>query len=175
MWPGLASRLRDWWSGFRMPVLANDFSCYQNFQTRYETHLDSYSVATGVLFPRKSGLGVNETTHLHVGPRLSMSGAVRLLPPICLQAWTGKTLPFYLFCWLLLSVPQTCDQRWTYAACEIRGPHSVLRKSCTSIWKPTRSSTCGCKRFLYPSKHRDRLRDPLSHLFRGCREFLPCG
>jgi hypothetical protein len=126
MGPGMATRLRAGWSGFRIPVLASDFSRHQNFQTGYGAHLNFFSVATGVLFPRKIGLGVNETPHLYLMPRLSMSGGVRLFPLYAFRRGQGKLCPFIFFCWVLLSVPQTCDQSWTYAACEIRGSHSVF-------------------------------------------------
>ena len=105
MWPGVATRLRAGWSGFRIPVVVSEFSRHQNFQTRYGTHLDSYSVATGVLFPRNSGLGVNGTTRLHPMPRLSMSGAVRLLPLYAFGRGQGKLCPFTFFagyCYLSL-------------------------------------------------------------------------
>jgi hypothetical protein len=145
---GVATMLRAGCSGFRMPVGASVFSRHQNFQTRFGTHLDSYSVATWVLLPRKDGWGVNETTHLHLVPRLSMSGAVRLIPLYTYRRGQGK-LSCYLLCWVLLSVPQTCDQRWTYAACWFEVLKACLRKTCTSIYKPTRRSTCGARDF-YP-------------------------
>lgn len=91
-----------------MSVGASDFSRHQNFQTRYGTHLDSYSVATGVLLRRKGGWTVNETTHLHLVPRLSMSGAVRLLPLYAYRRGQGK-LPFTFYagyCYLSLRLDQ---------------------------------------------------------------------
>lgn len=80
-----------------MPVVASDSSRHQKFQTRYGTHLDSCTVAIGVLFPRKSGLGVNETIHIRLVPRLSMSGAVRLLPLYAFRRGQGKLCPFTFF------------------------------------------------------------------------------
>jgi hypothetical protein len=175
MWSGVATGLRAGWSGFRVPVLASDFSRHQNYQTRYRTHLDSYSVATGVIFPKKDGLGVNETTHLHLMPRLSMSGAVRILPLYAFRRGQGKLCPFTFcagYCHLSLRLV-TRDEHTQPASFE--GLTACLRKFCTSIYKPTKSSNCGCKRVLFSSKHRDRLRGSPSLLFRGYREFLPCG
>jgi len=139
-----------------MPVLASDFSRHQNYQTRYGTHLDSYSVATGVLSPpppKKSGLGVNETFHLHLMPRLSMSGAVRLLPLYAFRRGQRKLCPFTFYagyCHLSLRLV-TRSEHMQPASFE--GLTACLRKFCTSIYKPTRSSTCGCKRFRFSSKH----------------------
>jgi hypothetical protein len=36
---------------------------------------------------------MNFTVHLHVVPRLRMSGAVPLLPLCAFMVWTGQTLP----------------------------------------------------------------------------------
>jgi len=141
----MATRLRAGWSGFRIPVLASDFSRHQNFQTGYGAHLDFFSVATGVLFPRKIGLGVNETPHLHLMPRLSMSGGLRLLPLYAFRRGQGKFCPFIFFagyCYLSLRLV-TRDEHMQSARLE--GLTACLRKFCTSIYKPTRSSTCGCK------------------------------
>jgi len=43
---------------------------------------------------RIHGQGMKLTTHLHLVPRLSMSGAVPLLPIYAFIAWTGKILTF---------------------------------------------------------------------------------
>ena len=174
MCPALATRQRAGWSGFRMPVVASDFSRHQNFQTRCGTHLDSYSVATGVLFPRKSGLGVNETTPPS-NAEIKYEWSCTSASPVCLQAWTGQTLPFYLFagyCYLSLRLV-TRDEHMQSARFE--GLTACLRKSCASIYKPTRNSTCRWKSFLSSPEHRDQLRDPFSLQLRGCHVFLPCG
>jgi len=39
---------------------------------------------------------VNLTTHVHLVPRLRMSGALPLLPIQAFKTWTGQTLPFCL-------------------------------------------------------------------------------
>jgi hypothetical protein len=118
-----------------MSVGASDFSRHQNFQTRYATHLDSYSVATEVLLPRKGGWAVNETTHLHLVPRLSMSGAVRLLPLYAYRRGQGK-LPFTFYagyCYLSLRLVtrdehmQPADSRFVQRVCgRLAHPYTSL-------------------------------------------------
>jgi hypothetical protein len=48
-------------------------------------HPASYSVGIEVLSRGYSGRGVTLTTHLHLALRLRMSGAIPLLPPVCLH------------------------------------------------------------------------------------------
>jgi hypothetical protein len=59
---------------------ATDFCLLQNFQTGCEAHPASYSNGYGVLSLRQSGWGVKLTTHLCLGQRLRMSGAVPFSP-----------------------------------------------------------------------------------------------
>jgi hypothetical protein len=43
-------------------------------------------------FLAKSGRGVKLTTHLHLVPRLLMTGAITLLPLLAFMTWTGTNL-----------------------------------------------------------------------------------
>lgn len=52
---------------------------------------------TRVLSQGLSSWGMKLTTHLHLVPRLRISGATLLLPLYAFLAWTGKTLFIYLF------------------------------------------------------------------------------
>jgi len=45
-----------------------------------------------------SGLGVRLNTHLHLGPKLRMSGAVLLLALHSFITWTEKILPLWEIC-----------------------------------------------------------------------------
>ena len=77
--------------------MGKSLSVLQNVHTGSGAHPASYSMITGALF----GGGWNcrslkLTTHLHLVPRLRMSGAIPLLPLYAFVAWTGKALPFYL-------------------------------------------------------------------------------
>jgi len=42
------------------------------------------------------GRGMTLTTHLHLAPKLRMSGAMPLLPLYAFVTWTVNTLPFLL-------------------------------------------------------------------------------
>jgi hypothetical protein len=83
---GIATTLR---SLVRIAVGARDVFLLQNVQTGTWAHPASYSMDTEVL-----SRGVNLTAHLHLVPRLRMSGAVPLLTLCAFMAWTRKTLPF---------------------------------------------------------------------------------
>jgi hypothetical protein len=41
---------------------------------------------------RSEAVGVKLITHIHLLPRLRMSGAIALIPLYAFRAWTGKTL-----------------------------------------------------------------------------------
>lgn len=73
---GIATTLRARWCGVQIPVGAGDSSLRQDVQT-----------GSGVL---SRGRGVNLTSHLKLVPRLSMSGAIPLLPLHAFVAWTDK-------------------------------------------------------------------------------------
>ena len=66
--------------GVRVPVGASDSSFLQNVQTASGAHPALYSMGSGVLSRGYSGRGVKLTTHLHLVPRLRMSGAIPLIP-----------------------------------------------------------------------------------------------
>ena len=51
------------------------------------------------------------TTHLHLAPRVRMSGAVPVLPLYAFMAWTGETLPFFYFVRSGLYVPTFATRR----------------------------------------------------------------
>ena len=98
----IATRLHTTESVVQIPVEARDFS----FQ-------DWLWVSTNLLFngnhhfsPWLSSQVMKLTTHLHLLPRLRMSGGVPLLPLYPSMAWTGKTLPFITFVWNLILVPE---------------------------------------------------------------------
>jgi hypothetical protein len=59
---------------------ATDFCLLQNVQTGSEAHPASCSVGTGVLSLRQSGWGVKFTTHFCLVQRLTINGAIPLLP-----------------------------------------------------------------------------------------------
>jgi len=92
---GIATRLHTTQSVVQTPVGARDFS----FQ-------DWLWVPTNLLFsgnhhffpPWLSRQVMKLTTHLHLLPRLRMTGAVPLLPLYPSMAWTGKTLSFITLC-----------------------------------------------------------------------------
>jgi hypothetical protein len=62
------------------------------------------------------------TTHLHLLPKLGMSGVVLPLPLYVLMAWTGKTLPFYLYysCTCLERLGKTMKSHVILATSEIQ-------------------------------------------------------
>ena len=76
---GRAGRLRNRGS---IPYSGKRFFSLQNVRTGLGTHAICYSLCL--------------TTHLHQVPRLRMSG-VMLHFPYAFLAWTGRTLPLYLF------------------------------------------------------------------------------
>ena len=62
-----------------------DFLFSKTIQTGSGVYPASYPVRTCVLSRGQSDRGVKLTTHIHLGRRLRMSGAVRLSPPVCLR------------------------------------------------------------------------------------------
>jgi hypothetical protein len=44
----------------------------------------------------KIGRDMNLVSHIHLVPRLRMSGAIPVLPLCAFNAWTGKILPLYI-------------------------------------------------------------------------------
>jgi hypothetical protein len=75
---GIATRIRAGRSGVRKPVEENISLFFKNVQTGFGAHPALYSMGTEVLFRGKAVRGVMLTTHLHVAPRLGMSGAIPL-------------------------------------------------------------------------------------------------
>ena len=53
----------------------------QNVQSRSEVHPVSFPVVTGAISRGRRGRGVKLNAHLHLAPRLGMSGARTLLSP----------------------------------------------------------------------------------------------
>jgi hypothetical protein len=96
----IAVRLRDGWSGVRIPTRAKDLPFLQNAAVQPAP----YSMGTGVLF-RGAGGGVKLTTLIHPGPRLRISGNLNLLPLYTFIARTG-TVFYYINSLTTLSVLQ---------------------------------------------------------------------
>jgi hypothetical protein len=82
---GIATRLRAALFGVQVLVGGRDIYFLQNVKT------GSYSVGTGTLTRGHIGQGVKLNTHIHLVPRLRMSGAVPLLPLHAFITWTSKT------------------------------------------------------------------------------------
>ena len=92
----IATYATDWTARGSNPVGERDISLLQIIQTGSGAHLAFCSMGTGFLPRGQSRRGGRLTTHIHLVPRLRMSGAVPLLPLYAFMAWTGKTL-IYLF------------------------------------------------------------------------------
>jgi len=60
-------------------------------------------MGTTIFSPWLSRQVMKLITHLHLWPRLRMSGAVPLLPLYPSMAWTGETLPFITL-WLKFTI-----------------------------------------------------------------------
>jgi len=65
--------------GYELGSPGFDFLLFLNDQTGHRAHLASNSMDTGVISQGQSGQGVKVTTHLHLLPKLRMSGATPLL------------------------------------------------------------------------------------------------
>jgi hypothetical protein len=67
-------------SGVRLPTGSREFSLHQNVQTDSRAHEAFHLKGIERLFSRRGiGRGVKVTTHLHLVPRLRMSGVIPLL------------------------------------------------------------------------------------------------
>ena len=119
------SKSNYWWVRSSNPVGARYFSFFENVQTGCGAHTASYSVGTGVLPRGYSGRSVKLTAHLHLVPRLRMSGAIPLLPLYAFRVWTGKTLP--LISWALL------ERKVAELVCKHR--RVCIRLSALTAWK----------------------------------------
>ena len=95
---GTEIMLRAGRSGVRIQVRANGFPLLRNVHSDSGAHPSSYSLGAGDLSRGQCGRAVKLTTHLHLVPRLKISGVVQLLPPDAFMALTVKALRFfYLF------------------------------------------------------------------------------
>ena len=70
------------------------FCLLQIPQTGCRVHTASYSIGTGDASRRLTGRDFLSTTHLHLGSRLGMSGAILLCPLYAFVKWTGEFLAF---------------------------------------------------------------------------------
>ena len=86
---GIATMLLAERSGVQILAETRDFSLLRSVQIGCAAHPASYSMIIGI-FPWISSRGVKLIIHLHLVPRLKMSGAIPLYPP-CL--WTAENLP----------------------------------------------------------------------------------
>ena len=102
------------------------------------------------------------TTHLHLVPKLGMSGVVLPLPPYFLMGWTRKTLPFYLYYsgMCLERLGKTIKSRVILATSEIQvsavatTPNCLVKDTglCFLLWSnrmkktPARFAVDVCKR-----------------------------
>ena len=95
------TRLRYRLQGPGVPIpVAQGFSLIQTFQIRPEVYQPPFQRVSGLIPWSKAageGRGVKLTTHLHLAPRLRMSGAIPLLPLYGSMAWTGKASLFLLY------------------------------------------------------------------------------
>ena len=76
-----------WTVGVRILVGAGDSAFLQNIQTGSGAHSTSYSVGTGVISCWYIGCSVKLTTHLHLVPRLKMSGSIPSTSLYAFKAW----------------------------------------------------------------------------------------
>jgi hypothetical protein len=77
-----------------IPVGTRDFSLYQHAHTGSGRRPQAPIHRVLEFFPGDSGRGVKLTNHLHLMPRLRMSGAIPLLVLYAFKACAEKTLPF---------------------------------------------------------------------------------
>jgi hypothetical protein len=75
------SNLAGWF-----PTRATEISVLRNIEPGPETHPTSYAKHTGPLSQEYSGLYVKLTSHLHLAPRLRVSGATPRFPPTSLYS-----------------------------------------------------------------------------------------
>ena len=68
-------------TGVHISVGASSFPVPKNAHTGPGDHPDSYSVGIGILPRGVNLLAVQLPTHIHLLPKLKMSGAMHLLPP----------------------------------------------------------------------------------------------
>ena len=73
------TRQRAGWSGVRIEAGPRDFLFSNTVQTDCGAHPALYSMATAVPSCGKDGRGAKLNTHLHLVPRLRMTGAIPLL------------------------------------------------------------------------------------------------
>jgi hypothetical protein len=74
------------------PARARRFSLLRNVQTSSGAHPASYSKVTGLLSRGKSGMDGKFATHLHLIPRLRISGPIPPHPLYAFKERTGTTL-----------------------------------------------------------------------------------
>jgi hypothetical protein len=87
------SRLQTRWIGLRFSAGARNYRLLQN------VHIDlgvspSLQCVPGALFVRMKRPRPGGTTHLHLVPRLRMSGSAPLFPVLFFMACTKTPLPF---------------------------------------------------------------------------------
>jgi hypothetical protein len=93
---GIVTRLGAGQAGFEFQHGQEIFSFQKLSRQALKAHPASYSVGTTVLSQGSGSEGIKLTIHLHLVPRLRMSGAITLLPLYAIMLWTGITLPFFL-------------------------------------------------------------------------------
>jgi hypothetical protein len=111
---GIVTRLQAGRSGFRIPIAARDFSPLQNVQTGSEAHPASCLRSTGVL-PReikRSGHKINLS--LPLVPRLRISGATPLLPPLCLHGRDRRKIYLFLDYYIYTADMLLTSVRYTF-------------------------------------------------------------
>jgi hypothetical protein len=82
---------------FWISVKVKDFSLLRNVKSGFGAHSASHLIGTGFLSRRKSGRGLNLTTHFYLvsWPRMSLATPLHVLLLCAFMVWIGKTL---LFC-----------------------------------------------------------------------------
>jgi hypothetical protein len=81
--------------GWNVPLAIKDiFSCSKRPAHLWGTSSQLFN-GYYVLFTGSKRRNVKLATHLEVGLRLRMSGAIHLIPLYALMTWTWKTLPYY--------------------------------------------------------------------------------
>jgi hypothetical protein len=101
---GVATRLGDGRSGVRMA--AGTRNCFVSNHPVY------CSVDAEDLPRKQSRQNMKLTNHLHLVPRLGMSGAVPILPLYAVMAWPGTTVSLQLQCKSEFVPVQTVTARW---------------------------------------------------------------
>jgi hypothetical protein len=82
------TRLQTARSGVQIPTETRDIYFIQIVQIGFGTHPPSYSMDSTVLSWWKCGRSVSLITHLHLAPRLGISGTIPLLLLNAFMAWT---------------------------------------------------------------------------------------